>query len=176
MDRADLFLRKYLNDQEVGTVVCEDLPEMKRFLANFGLVYRDHPFKLDPEHVDLESWEIAAGTQRAGYTYEIRNIIDVPHFVAKRKAAMLQLADVCAFVFRHYLSRKPQGDDLVMATLGPISGPVFVNEELWFGPGSSGLFNTSAYWSEEQRIAMQQGMRIQNEIGLRYAIQQFKDG
>ena len=41
MEKADLFLRKYLRGAEIGSVIAEDLPEMKRIIGEFGLMHRD---------------------------------------------------------------------------------------------------------------------------------------
>jgi hypothetical protein len=147
MDRADLFLRMYLNGQEQGAVIFEDLPKMRTILARAGLMLRNHPITLRAEHSTPDAQQIAAGEPHVSYTYQIRHLVDNPRFAPKGSDPMLQLADVCAFAFRRYLSQQPDGAELVEVMLGPSDGPIFVNEPLWHGPGSSGLFNTAAYRS-----------------------------
>lgn len=156
MERADLFLRKYLNGAEIGSIIAEDLPEMKRFLSAFGLMHREPGGQLSvaAEYFRPEKWQEELGETPSSVDYRIDHIVDVPHFVSKGKAPLLQLADACAFAFRHCLSKKDHGDDLVMAMLGPDQGPKFVNEPAWFSVAGSGLFNTSAYWSEDQKEEM----------------------
>jgi hypothetical protein len=158
MERADLFLRKYLSGAEIGSVIAEDLPEMKRFLSAFGLLHREPggQFTAPAEHFRPEKWQEALGVSPDPVDYRIDHIVDVPHFVSKGKAPLLQLADACAFAFRHCLSKKDHGDDLVMAMLGPEHGPNFVNDPVWFSIAGSGLFNTSAYWSKDQRQEVEQ--------------------
>lgn len=153
MERADLFLRKYLGGAEIGSVIAEDLPEMKKFLSAYGLMHREPggQFTMAAAHLRPEKWQEALEINPEPIDYRIDHIVDVPHFVSKGKAPLLQIADACAFAFRHCLSKNDHGDDLVMAMLGPNQGRAFVNDPVWFSICGSGLFNTSAYWSEEHR-------------------------
>lgn len=151
MERADLFLRKYLKGAEVGTVVAEDLPEMKQVLSNYGLIHREAKVTLESHHLRPDRWQERLGIAPEPVTYQIEHIVDVPHFVKKGKAPLLQLADVCAFAFRHYLSGKAHGADLVLAMLGPNAGSQVINDKVWLSGSSSGLFNTETYWDEKQR-------------------------
>jgi hypothetical protein len=152
MERSDLFLRKYLNGEEVGTVIAEDVPEIKTFLSRFGLFYREFPTVVVNEHLVPEAWQVELGLKPDDTFHEIRHIVDTPHFVEKGRAPLLQLADVCAFAFRHFLSTKDHGRDLVLAMLGPEQGFAFVNDDAWFSDGSGGLFNTHSYWSDDQLL------------------------
>jgi len=152
MERADYFLRKYLNGQEIGTVVAEDIDRMRQFLAEFGLMYRDSPTRYEPEMLRMTTAQIEWGIKPTAVERRIDHIIDVPHFVKKGKAPLLQLADVCAFAFRRCLTGKSHGADLVCAMLGPIHGKAFLDNELWFSaPGSASLFNVDSYLTEDQR-------------------------
>ena len=153
MERADLFLRKYLSGAEIGAVIAEDLSEMKKFLAQFGLMHREPRGQLTmtAEYLRQEKWQEEMGIAPEAVELRIDHIVDVPHFVSKGKAPLLQLADACAFAFRRCLSKKDHGDDLVMAMLGPEQGPAFVNDPVWFSVSGAGLFNTSAYWTESHR-------------------------
>lgn len=163
MERADLFLRKYLGGAEIGSVIAEDLPEMKRFLTAFGLIHREREsqFSMGSEYFRPEKWQEKLGIKPEPVEYRIDHIVDVPHFVSKGKAPLLQLADACAFAFRHCLSKKDHGDDLVLAMLGPDQGANFVNDPVWFSIAGSGLFNTRAYWTEEQnREAREMNARL----------------
>jgi hypothetical protein len=167
MEKADLFLRKYLNGAEIGTVVAEDLPEMKNILTNFGLMQRgsENTFTLPSSMQRPNRMQELLGKNPEDYTYRIDHIVDVPNFVKKGKAPLLQLADACAFAFRHCLSKKDYGDDLLLAMLGPAEGLSFLNDPVWFSISGSGLFNTKAYWSEDQRqivIAEQRGVMMRS--------------
>lgn len=163
MERADLFLRKYLGGSEIGSVIAEDLPEMKKFLSLFGLLHREPggKFTMPSEFLRPERWQEELEIIPDSFEYNIEHIVDVPHFVSKGKAPLLQLADACAFAFRHCLSKKDHGDDLVLAMLGPEQGGDFVNDPVWFSIAGSGLFNTLAYWSEEQhRVVAERRMEL----------------
>ncbi|MBS7542219.1 DUF3800 domain-containing protein [Ancylobacter oerskovii] len=150
MERTDWFIHKYLSGLETGKVVAEDLPEAREILTNSGFMFRDHPIEMTEEHLLAEPWQKELGIKAAAHTYAIRHIVDVPHFVDKSGAPILQLADACAFSFRRYLSRQTYGDDLVLAMLGDQEGSNFLARDAWFSGSSSGLFNTRSYWSEQQ--------------------------
>lgn len=151
LERADKFLRKYLNGEENGAVFAEDAPEMRKLLAGAGMSFRDNPLFMPSECLANESWQQTIGMVPEAITYEINHLIDVPHFVEKSGASILQLADACAFAFRRSLSRQAHGDDLVLAMLGPQAGTRFVTDPVWLVNTSSSLFNTEAYWSETHR-------------------------
>lgn len=155
MERSDQFLRKYLNGSEIGTIVAEDTQEMRKLLSESALAHRDAPFYMPSEGLRPEAWQAELGLTPDPLTYQIQHIIDVPHFVNKGKAPFLQLADACAFAFRRCLSRQEHGEDLVLAMLGPRAGRNFVSDPVWYSHSSSGLFNTVAYWSPEQKAQHQ---------------------
>lgn len=145
VERADAFLQKYLGGDELGTIIAEDVPERRKILSHMGLIYRDHTLHLADQSLRPNRYQRERGEHPLPVTYNIRNIIDVPHFVEKGRAPLLQLADASAFAFRRCLSRQPHGNDLIFAMLGPIIGPLFVEDDVWFSGVSSGLFNTDAY-------------------------------
>ena len=163
MERSDFFLRKYLGGKEIGAVVAEDVPEMKELITAAGLFPKEspEPITVPAELLRWERWQEILGEAPEPHILKIEHIVDVPHFVKKGKAPLLQLADACAFAFRRCLSKKSHGDDLVCAMLGPHHGPTFVNEPTWFSVCGSGLFNTDAYWSEEQR---QKAIRTRSKL------------
>ncbi|MGN6270444.1 MAG: DUF3800 domain-containing protein [Sphingomonas sp.] len=151
LERADLFLRKYLDGREIGTVIAEEANERKKLLSAVSLRLRKEPLYLSSGALLQSSWEKALNASPKPHLYTIKNIVDVPHFVPKSGAPLLQLADACAFSFRRFLSKKSYGSELCLAMLGEYEGKTFVNDPVWFSGGSSGLFNTARYWSEEQR-------------------------
>lgn len=146
MERADLFLRKYLNGDEIGIIVAENLPRLKDFFSEAAIKFRTSRLEAPSEHMRQSSQQKILGIQPKGNNYKIDHIIDVPHFVSKSGAPLLQLADACAFSFRRCLSRQADGDDLVLAMLGPVEGRHFLDNESWFSKSSSGLFITRKYW------------------------------
>jgi hypothetical protein len=151
MERADEFLKKYLNGSEIGTVIAEDTKEMRKFLSEGGLQFRDRPVHVPGNVHRPEAWQTVLGVEPEAVTYEINHIIDVPHFVEKRRAPLLQLSDACSYAFYRCLLRKEHGSDFVLAMLGPEHGQDFVSDPVWYTQVSAGLFNTSAYWSSDQQ-------------------------
>jgi len=155
MERADRFLRVYLKGSENGAIVAEDTQEMRKLLMEFGLMYRDTPVDMPGDELRPEAWQTQFGLAPQAQTLKIEHINDVPRFVRKGKEPLLQLADACAFAFRRCLSRQKHGDDLVYAMLGPEEGPAFVSDDVWYSHTSSGLFNTTAYWTPEAKAQRQ---------------------
>jgi hypothetical protein len=123
--------------------------DRRRFLAKAGLVFKHSPVQIDDNRQN--KWQSLINESPESVKLEIKNIIDVPHFVEKSGAPLLQLADACAFAFRRCLSGQPHGDDLVYAMLGNDWGKNFCDDPVWRSKTSSGLFNTQFYWSEEQK-------------------------
>lgn len=150
-EKSDLFLRKYRGGKEIGVIVAEDVPSNKKFLAKMGMWRKGRPLTLSQEHVHQTVAQKLLGIEPKPYVSEITHIVDVPNFVDKGGAPLLQLADACAFTFRRYLSRQRYGEDLIFAMLGPGEGQYFIDEPAWFTGTSSGLFNTHKYFSDEQR-------------------------
>ncbi|MGW8201891.1 DUF3800 domain-containing protein [Sphingomonas bisphenolicum] len=151
IERSDYFLRTYLDGSEVGTVIAEDVPKIRKLLSLGGVTFREHPMTLSSDDLKQNRMHKLLNLKPTENSLEIRHIIDVPHFVEKAGAPLLQLADVCAFSFRRCLSRQTNGDDLVLAMLGPIVGPNFLKDEVWFSEISSGIFNTDSYLNPDQK-------------------------
>ena len=160
LERADLFLRKYLDGKEKGLVIAEDVNEKRVVLRRSGLMFREKPLQLSSETMQKTRAQEVLGEEPEGHHYTITNILDVPHFLEKADAPLLQLADACAFAFRRYLSGFKYGEDLILAMLGPEEGGAFIEDPVWRGEGSSGLFNTRKYWTDEQ-VSRSEEMRAQ---------------
>lgn len=145
MERSDAFLRKYLRDEEIGTVICEDVPRMKSLLKIAFAAYKANPTILLPNDQRPAYVNTVLGKPIEPVQTEIRNIVDVPHFVEKSGAPLLQLADASAFVFRRWMEKKRFGRDLAEAALGPYSGEQVLDDPVWFSKRNGGIFNTQKY-------------------------------
>lgn len=150
MERSDYFLRHYLAGKENGAVVAEDVPQMRSNLKQLGLKFRGEPAILRSGQQAPNLAHRVTNTIPPHQNLRIDHIIDVPHFVEKGRAPLLQLADACAFAFRHYLADKRAGKDLILAMLGPVEGTIFIADDTWKGVCSAGLFNLSSFWTEKQ--------------------------
>jgi hypothetical protein len=148
LERADYFIRKYLDADETAIVVAEDINERKKIACAIGMMPKSHKFFLNPEHLIRSPAEIELGISNEMHLIQIDRILDVPHFVDKSGAPLLQLSDACAFSFRRFLGKYKYGDELILAMLGPFAGTEFINDARWFSGQSSGLFNTYKYWTE----------------------------
>lgn len=159
-ERADLFLRRYLKGKEKGIVIAEDLPEMRKLLTHGGLFYRDYHkgVTFGSDMLRKSASQERLGVEPSPVEYRIDHIIDVPHFVKKEQAPMLQLADLCAFAFRRFLSGGSHGADFILAMLGPDKGTEFVDDPVWREGDSHGLFGVEAYRDEHQ-VAAGEGLK-----------------
>lgn len=129
--RANSYVRKWASENEIATVVAEDVPKLRRYLRNSLNAY-----------VPLEDWkllptkrETATGKMTQTNSGPIDKIIDTVHFVEKNGAPLLQIADACAFSFRRYFASQSGGEILVKEMLG-----WDLDWEDWQGPCSEMVF------------------------------------
>lgn len=145
IERSDLFLRKYLNSKEVATIVAENVDGKESFLRNVTDQWKKMPEFLSGSMCEKTEFQKINSLGPEDILFYIsNNTVDSIHFLPKSGAKLLQLADICAFSFRRYLSKMKNGRDLCLAMLGS-QGPSFVSDPVWFSGGSSGLFNTHKY-------------------------------
>lgn len=132
--RSNKYVRDWGEPNEVATVVAENVDKNRSFLKEF--------FKIQPEF-DL-NWnnilptfeEIFSGKILQTQNGPIDKIIDTIHFVGKREAPLLQLADACAFIFRRYFSEQEYGEEMLSNMLGQ---KLIWSE--WQGPVSQFVFS-----------------------------------
>ncbi|MDT8758245.1 DUF3800 domain-containing protein [Sphingomonas psychrotolerans] len=115
---TDRNIRTHAGAQEVGTIVAEDVPELRKFLRKMPKRLRDNPYHFPPEHMRRTAKDEAAGyiTQRGDLS--VSRIRDTVHFVEKADDPLVQVADACAYGFRRYFAREKFGADFVDAILG----------------------------------------------------------
>lgn len=120
--RADKYIREYCDVREVGTVVAEDIPQMRRFLAGVTKEPASRAGFVSPAPYK-ETLQPTAEERELGYNKQqtetrITRIRKSIHFVKKGEDTMLQIADACAFGIRRYFSKLEFGDDFMHAILG----------------------------------------------------------
>lgn len=134
--RADAHIRKYGEPQEIATVVAEDTPGKKRFIRGLVNHSRKNPFTHPEDGMRLTQEEVTAGFRMQNLEVKIERVIDAVHFVEKRDAPLLQMADACAFGFRRYFANQSFGEEFVRS----INGRDLVAED-WVGFSSSATFH-----------------------------------
>lgn len=115
--RANKYVRDWGLQNDVATLVAEDVPDKRRLLKlslKTGAV--SHP--LTPQFINLTAQEIAEGVVHQTLAGPIDLVVDTVHFVAKAEAPLCQIADACAFSFRRYFAGQEGGPLLVRAMLG----------------------------------------------------------
>lgn len=133
VSRADKYLRVHSKSNELGMVVAEDSPGMKKYLKAVHEMLKEAPIRVTSEM--LHDYSPTDG----GDDLMVGNIIDCPHFVDKPDAVMIQLADAWAFSFRRYFAGLKNGDDLVCSVLGKNYVDSALNKEHWGRPTSATL-------------------------------------
>lgn len=133
--RADTFLRER-TEQEMGTVVVEDIPEMRTklrqaFKVASLLTMPEHQVTFIPTKRELET-----GIQTQTHVSGIENIQSSVHFVAKDNDPFLQVADACAFSLRRFFAGEKNGQILIDAMGLPL------NFDDWKGASNNALFST----------------------------------
>lgn len=121
---ADGYLRERCDEGEIGTLIAEDVPEMRRQLRMAFEMAR--VLYVPPQLLDINGGSMHQG---------ISQIQDGIQFADKNQAPLLQIADACAFCFRRFFSEQSYGNQLVQA-MG-----IDLKIQDWLGPMSSGLFS-----------------------------------
>ncbi|KQY83660.1 hypothetical protein ASD35_24355 [Pelomonas sp. Root1444] len=114
---ADRYIRDYARPSEVGTVVAEDVPEMRRFLARAVSLWRENSFSFSPDQLIPTAKEVEQGFLRQVGDLRVTRLRRNIHFVEKGDP-MLMVADACAYGFRRFLAEQSFGDEFVEAMLG----------------------------------------------------------
>ena len=150
LERADRFLRVYLDGEESGMVVAEDLSKNKKFLRAMGMAHRKLPALLNKGMLHPTELESALGIEPKPQILTMAKIRDVPHFVEKGGAPVLQLADAAAYAFRRYFAEGSYGFELCEAMLGTQAN--YLKDPVWRKSRiSSNLFCHPTLWPEEMR-------------------------
>lgn len=128
---ADRYVRDYAHQNEIATVVAEDVPEMRRFLEDATSKWRDSPLILAPEHIRPTQQEETQGFVEQHGEFRITRIRRGIHFVKKGNECLLQLADACAFGFRRFFAEQEFGEAFIKSMLGGE-----LNRQDFLGPSS----------------------------------------
>ncbi|WP_143324190.1 DUF3800 domain-containing protein [Caulobacter sp. X] len=133
--RADKYIRDHGTEDEVATLVVENIPEMHRFLKLGLRTLREHPRQLDQNLLRRTQLEISAGQTIQEPEFSSERIRDGVHFQEKSESPFLQIADAVAFGLRRGFSRQKDGDVFLDAIFGE---PLNMSD--WEGPSSYATF------------------------------------
>ncbi len=139
VSQADKYIRDYAALDEVGTIVAEDIPEMRKILKKVPKFLRDNPSTIPPNMLIP-----TAGEREIGYLTQpgdmfVSRIRDSIHFVEKGVEPILQLADACAYGLRRYFSDQKFGVEFVKSIVG--HEPVKSDYD---GPASAAIFRKNS--------------------------------
>ena len=133
---SDDYMREYTHQNEVATVVAEDVPEKRRLLSLTVNILRSSVLDLSAPGM----LRMTRAEQRMGRTWQspitaVTRVVDEVHFSPKGNSPLLQIADACAFAFRRYFAGQSHGLDFLLSTIGK----KLIDDD-WSGPQSWGLF------------------------------------
>jgi len=117
---ADKYLRKNTGDNEVATLVAENVDNMKHALKLVPGFLKNHPYTMEPEDLRHDVSDITKEQIKNGELITVNKIVDGVHFAEKADAPLLQVADACAFVLRRWIARESRGEELVQEMLGRV--------------------------------------------------------
>ena len=132
--QADKYIRDHAEHNEIGAVVAEDVPEMRRFLKLVPKIMKEQPYVAPKGHLRPTIAEKEAGYMTQEGDFRVSRIRQSILFVEKQDDALLQLADAAAFAFRRYFSDQEFGKEFVESLIG--DAPI---KEDFAGPISAGL-------------------------------------
>lgn len=115
---ADRSIRRHAGVREVGTVVAEDIPEMRRFLREVPRTMHERPQYISPDMLRETEKDRKAGYNTQSSDLRISRIRNSVHFVDKSEDPLVQIADACAYGFRRFFSRQKFGRDFVDSIIG----------------------------------------------------------
>jgi hypothetical protein len=139
--RADKYIRERAEPKEIGSIVAEDVPEMRRFLKAAVQVWRDNPTTLPPGAVQLTLEEQKLGYVKQESEFRVSRIRKSVLFVEKNEDPLTQLADAIAFGLRRYHCELDLGADLATAIFGDQQPPPPLAD--FTTPTSSGVYGWS---------------------------------
>jgi hypothetical protein len=139
--RADKYIRENAGLREVGSVVAEDVPEMRRFLKIAPKVVKMTPLITPPGGLIATESERKPGYITQQSEQRVTRIRNSVHFVEKTDDPLLQLADACAFGFRRFFSNQEFGREFCEAIVGHA---LPIND--WAGPASATTIAPGPAW------------------------------
>lgn len=133
--RADKYINEYADENEIATVIAEDVPEHRDWLKSSLKTSKSLNLALPGFGLVPTRDEMERGLIHQEQGAKVTRIIDSVHFVEKSEAPLLQIADACAFGFRRFFARQSHGEaflDAIGANIiledwerGPMSGSIF---------------------------------------------------
>jgi hypothetical protein len=119
--RADSWIAKYANANEVATVISEDVPESKHLLRHVAKWLVNPGYSILDSDINItHPFKETLMTRDEFRNRKVSRIRMPIHFVEKPDEPLLQIADACAFGFRRFLSEQSHGQDFAASVLGSV--------------------------------------------------------
>jgi hypothetical protein len=115
---ADRNIRRHAGPREIGTVVAEDVPEIRRYLSASASVFRDKPFFCPPSLLRVVPSDVEAGYNTQSGEMRVTRVRRAVHFVGKADEPLVQVADACAYGLNRFFSQRQFGTEYARAILG----------------------------------------------------------
>lgn len=118
---ADRGIRNHAHPREVGTIIAEDVPEMRKFLKLVPRVIRASPINLPQSMMRTTVTDDEKGFIAQSGDFRVTRIRNSVHFVEKADDPLVQVADACAYGLRRFFAQQKFGVEFAEAILGDTS-------------------------------------------------------
>lgn len=115
---TDRNIRKHGRPEEVATIICEDIPELRRFLKAVPVSLKCSPEYIPPKMLRKTQSDNEAGFIRQSGDMRVERIRNTVYFAEKAEDPLVQVADAIAFGFRRYFANQSFGEEFVQHILG----------------------------------------------------------
>jgi hypothetical protein len=120
---ADRYIRERCGPREIGTVVAEDCPPMRKHLKDTVTRLRLYPVHFPQTAIIPTQEEKEKGYIKQDVTMRVTRIRECIHWSDKSGEPLLQVADACAYGIRRYLAQQQFGPDFMAAIYGTTNLP-----------------------------------------------------
>jgi hypothetical protein len=118
VERSDKYIREHAGLREVGSIVAEDCPQMRKYLKKVPTILRRFPYLVTSDMLVATEQERQQGFLRQEGDCRVTRIRQPIYFAEKRDDPLLVLADACAFGFSRFFAELQFGGDFCQAILG----------------------------------------------------------
>lgn len=116
--QADEYIINYCNEGELGTVIAEDVPEMRNLIRLSVDFRKKNPVRMPVGLLRAPQDGLVHSRKFGERVFGISRIIEQVNFVAKEGCPIVQIADACAFGFRRFLANQDHGHSFAKSIVG----------------------------------------------------------
>jgi len=115
---ADRNIRTHGRPEEVATIICEDIPELRTHLKTTISQVQKNPMYLPQEQLRRTLSDEQMGFINQSGDLRVERVRNTVYFAEKSEDPLVQVADALAFGFRRYFANQSDGELFVKNILG----------------------------------------------------------